>query len=568
VGLVQEPVTPTVESGTRCSVDEAMEDLLDVIPSSGHQHKEKPQQSGYKEEPQDVPEEDSSEEIKNPPVIQDNLGVLGKSLPEDAYVDDNEEARANLPLEDGYVDDNEEARANVPLEDGDVDDNEEARANVPLEDGYIDDNEEARPIVINENKSQPPLQDAKKDPVPKETVDSPDKQVEVFGVSDAVRPLPNSESQVTPEPGNVQNEMIGESAPESENENLEESVLKIVEDSLKTASDGESAWRNMDQDEGLVRQEESGPIYEEFPKENQANSESNMKVFEQPEPKPQMMESRQGDLLERQESDKDVAIFEDNDVSESKSEEDVGPPVTMPTTRPHLDPSDPDPELPRLVDPPMIIKMPMPEVENPGQFPGSASSEERSNYFGALVPAKNSGVTDSRMKKLYYVGKDINLPLKMFQDENGVLELRVDTDALCNCKNKNCTKAHIGEDLERKIVERDNGVLPELQVNYKRDQESVDSKVVKRSPKVDSGSSNSVGGDYKFEDLKEELENEIEKLDENIDKYKEENRNWLNKGTVALFKEVEKAKEVDDMITLANSILSWMKDLATKHLSS
>jgi hypothetical protein len=87
VGLVQEPVTPTVESGTRCSVDEAMEDLLDVIPSSGH--KEKPQQSGYKDEPQAVPEEDSSEEIKNPPVIQDNLGVLGKSLPEDAYVDDN-----------------------------------------------------------------------------------------------------------------------------------------------------------------------------------------------------------------------------------------------------------------------------------------------------------------------------------------------------------------------------------------------------------------------------------------------------------------------------------------------
>jgi hypothetical protein len=326
--------------------------------------------------------------------------------------------------------------------------------------------------------------------------------------------------------------------------------------------------RNMDQDEGLVRQEESEPIYEEFPKENQANSESNMKVFEQPEPKPQMMESRQGDLLEKQESEKNVAIFEDNDVSESKSEEDVGSPVTMPTTRPHLDPSDPDPELPRLVDPPMIIKMPMPEVENRGQSPSSASSEERSNYFGALVPAKNSGVTDSRMKKLYYVGKDINLPLKMFQDENGVLKLRVDTDALCNCKNKNCTKAHIGEDLERKIVERDNGVLPELQVNYKRDQESVDSKVVKRSPKVDSGSSNSVGGDYKFEDLKEELENEIEKLDENIDKYKEANRNWLNKGTVALFKEVEKAKEVDDMITLANSILSWMKDLATKHLSS
>lgn len=507
VGLIQE-TTISPETNTRCNLDKAVDDLIDIMPQ-----RSKPESySEVKPQTQIVESQESSEEIKNPPVIQDNFNMVGKNV-EDGYADDNEEARLRENSD----------RPNLVSKN--------------LDDGFIDDNEEARPSVVSEVK----VPKNKPSPIPKQinpVVNPVGDAQEVLIVSDNTREIPASENQV------------------AVTDNLEKNVLETVKDSLKSVPMAQNIVdtvdKNLRQNPEIgpqefenfpVQEQEPQPIFVERTKPSQANSDNVMKVIKAPQRE---------------------TVGETLDPQQFATQTDVLQPTTS-----QLVPS---------TIPPNIVEM-APQLENRGTFSDLENLQEKSTYFGALVPANEE--SSARVKKLYYVGQDINLPLKMFQDENGVMKLRVDTDALCNCKNRNCTRPHLDDRLVENNVQ---AAVPELKVRYGDNDlmesfvdsihtQGENSEKFKRSAKIDEITVENQSNEKMFQtdryDKEErKLENTIKKLRNNFENVDSKNKELLNKGTIALYKQIETTKDIGKMITLASDLLSWMKDLVTEHLKA
>ncbi|EFA04124.1 uncharacterized protein LOC107398030 [Tribolium castaneum] len=540
------------ESSTRCNLDEAVDDLIDIMPTSYSQRNKPEEHPQVKPQPNES-QESSEEEIKNPPVIQDNFNLVGKE-----NLDDN----AN---DEGKISENAGKRS--------------------WDEGYVDDNEEARPSMasrVKVPKNKPIVQRVTTIPKVIEPEMNSVREAETMSVPDVARPPPTSENQVAA------------SAPE----NLEDNVLETVQDSLKTVP--------VDPNHSVTRPQVN-PVLETIknslnevpmaqnivdtvdqglraqPMEVAAQAPENLETnvletvkdslkqvptiappenfgpVQEEEPQPVFVEDRI--KPSQANSDNTVKVYK------APQRETVGEALTEAPSTIFTEPG----VLTAVTNPPNVLQM-----ANRGQF---SESGEQSTYFGALVPAKEGlPIADPRVRKLYYVGQDINLPLKMFQDENGVMKLRVDTDALCNCKNKNCSRPHLDDRSDAQVA------LPELKVRY-GDDELMDSFVdsihtggensekFKRSPRIDAAvevQEEGKGKNYQIDGLDkvDKLENKIQKLAKNFEKVNTENEDLLNKGTVALYKQIEKTKDVDKMITLASDLLSWMKDLATEHLKS
>lgn len=505
-------------------------------------HKEKPEKSHGEHETSWVPhvephvvETEVSSEIKNPPVIQDNLHYVGKT--------------AQTPTKN-------------------------------LEDDYVDDTEEGRPTLITENKNQPPIQEATRlITIPKETNSTSTKTIvgeapdNRLSLSDA-KQIPSSDNQVNGP--TVQEGTNFDDEPANPSRDLEKNVFKIVEDSLKAVTNGQSP--------NEVQETEPQSILVAEQKPSQANSESVIKAFEKPQLKDDILQ-----IEENLEPTSSITTVDGNTIEEKKKPEQTTKKPRPSTNFDYQDPTqlsiddlDPIPDVPNVAEA-------APDFQNRGQF--TENSRDGQNDFGSLVPAKgvSTDVDDPRMKKYIYVGKNINLPLKMFQDEDGVMKLRVDTEALCNCKNENCTKKHVDERFRTALRENEddqNAKMPELNVRFGRDSHHSDnlmdsfveslhdhsetSEVFKRSPKIDSGTTMNVEDEEikGLDNEKVEMENEIRKLSEDIEKYDKANKELFNKGTLSVFRDVEKTKNVDRMITLANNLLVWMKDFAMKHLET
>ncbi|XP_044267278.1 uncharacterized protein LOC123013043 isoform X2 [Tribolium madens] len=538
------------ESSTRCNLDEAVDDLIDIMPTS-YAQRNKPEEHPQVKPPQES-QESSEEEIKNPPVIQDSFNLVGKEISE------------NKGNDDGFVDDNEEARPSMV-----------SRVKIP--------------------KNKPLLQ--RVTTIPK--VIKPEMntvgEAETISVPDDARPRPTSDNQVID-----LNQEVAASTPE----NLEKNVLQTVKDSLKPAPMERNVLETVKNslqevpmgqnivdivDQGMRAQVEPNqevaasapenletnvletvqnslkqvPTAQDIIEENPSIGFENFGPVQEPEPEPVFVEDR----IKPSQANSDSTIK----IYKPPQRNTVGETLTPSTsfTEPNV--------LTTVTDPPNVVQM-APQFENRGQF---SESGEKATYFGALVPAKDGlPIADPRVRKLYYVGQDINLPLKMFQDENGVMKLRVDTDALCNCKNKNCSRPHLDDKNGENNVQV---ALPELKVRY-GDDELMDSFVdsihtrgehsekFKRSPRIDGvmeveGKEKNYQID-RLDKVEKKLENKIEKLGKNFEKVNEKNEELLNKGTVALYQQIEKSKDVDKMITLASDLLSWMRDLATEHLKS
>ncbi|KAJ8916254.1 hypothetical protein NQ315_016394 [Exocentrus adspersus] len=98
----------------------------------------------------------------------------------------------------------------------------------------------------------------------------------------------------------------------------------------------------------------------------------------------------------------------------------------------------------------------------------SLDKQEWSTALGSLLPWKHSKTLSSLHpnKDLYFTGNGIKLPLQMVRNHNGAVELSVDLDRLCSCKNSTiCNKNHIeeavGNILEKAAITESNVIQEE-----------------------------------------------------------------------------------------------------------
>lgn len=338
-------------------------------------------------------------------------------------------------------------------------------------------------------------------------------------------------------------------------QNLENSIFEVVEDSIKAASNTnnnvlreiEDIEENAGNRESVIEEANKGEkIGQTAPDQGIEGNEEEILVPEELEPNEDNLGEANKEIIEEPEE-----IVNNN---EDRNEATIGERI----------PQEIEADEAKIEE---KVDEITPDLQNRNKF----TSPDVSNYhnFGSLVPVGD--LKDPQVQKVFFVGKNINLPLQMYKTKDGTLELAVDMEKLCHCKNENCTRKHQDDIIgnpeitipESRRFQRNSADLMDL-IDEVVQNESSD--IAKRSPRIEDNREDydetyKINEGYKFEN-EANLEDKLEKLERDVEQFRNKNEKLLNKGTVALFKNEEKTKKVDRMVDLAGNVLNWMKKIS------